>query len=153
VHVRDPSDFFRDVRKEARVFLIRGSASSLGRGSAQIAEQLPAEFCEFANVFTYEDITNLKRPKGVKHAIDLKSRRKPPFQPLYNLLVKELAVLKDYLETGSERLDPALRKRGRCAHPVCTQERRQSAPLCRLPGFERGDHQEPPPFAPHKRDA
>ena len=79
VHVRDPSDFFRDVRKEARVFLIRGSASSSGRGSAQIAEQLPAEFREFADVFTYEDIANLKRPEGVKHAIDLESGRKPPF--------------------------------------------------------------------------
>ena len=62
--------------------------------------ELLVELKEFADVFTYKDIANLRRPEGVDHAIDLELGKRPPFRPLYNLLVTKLQLLREYLEAA-----------------------------------------------------
>jgi hypothetical protein len=37
-------------------------------------------------------------PIGITHAIDLEARERPLFRPLYNLSVKELVALREYLD-------------------------------------------------------
>jgi hypothetical protein len=44
------------------------------------------------------DIAHYTLPIGVAHAIDLEARERPLFRPLYNLSVKELVALREYLD-------------------------------------------------------
>jgi hypothetical protein len=44
------------------------------------------------------DIAYNALPIGVAHTIDLEARERPLFRPLYNLSVKELVVLREYLD-------------------------------------------------------
>jgi hypothetical protein len=44
------------------------------------------------------DITYNALLIGVIYAIDLEARERPLFRPLYNLSVKELVVLREYLD-------------------------------------------------------
>jgi len=43
------------------------------------ANELLVEIVEFANVFTYKDITNLLQPPSTKYIIDLKPSTRPPY--------------------------------------------------------------------------
>jgi hypothetical protein len=49
-------------------------------------------------MITSRDVAHHALPIGVAHAIDLNPREKPLFRPLYNLSVKELAALREYLD-------------------------------------------------------
>jgi hypothetical protein len=44
------------------------------------------------------DIAHNALPIGVAYTIDLEARERPLFRPLYNLSVKELVVLREYLD-------------------------------------------------------
>jgi hypothetical protein len=44
------------------------------------------------------DVTYHTLPIGVAHAIYLEARERPLFRPLYNLSVKELVALREYLD-------------------------------------------------------
>ena len=63
-------------------------------------DELPIEIREYADVFEYKDIANLRRPLGAEHAIDLELGQRPPSRPLYNLSVKELRLLREYLDAA-----------------------------------------------------
>jgi hypothetical protein len=60
--------------------------------------ELPEEIKDYCDVITSGDIAHHALPTGVAHAIDLDPREKPLFRPLYNLSVKELAALREYLD-------------------------------------------------------
>jgi hypothetical protein len=44
------------------------------------------------------DVAHHTLPIGVAYTIDLEARERPLFRPLYNLLVKELVALREYLD-------------------------------------------------------
>jgi hypothetical protein len=44
------------------------------------------------------DIVHNALPIGVAYTIDLEARERPLFRPLYDLSVKELVVLREYLD-------------------------------------------------------
>jgi hypothetical protein len=44
------------------------------------------------------DIVHNALPIGVAYMIDLEARERPLFRPLYNLSVKELVALREYLD-------------------------------------------------------
>jgi hypothetical protein len=60
--------------------------------------ELPNEIKDYYNVVTSRDIAHHALPIGVYHAIDLESGERPLFRPLYNLSIKELAALREYLD-------------------------------------------------------
>ena len=49
-------------------------------------------------MFAYPADANTPLVPGAIYAINLELGKKPPFRPLYNLLVKELKALREYLE-------------------------------------------------------
>ncbi|KAF4546986.1 Transposon Tf2-5 polyprotein-like protein 3 [Elsinoe fawcettii] len=100
IEVREPEDFFKDLKNEPRVFAVL-AAPGKASPTSPTDPSLPPEFTQFSDVFEYKDIARLPRPPGAEHAIELEPGKKPPFQPLYNLSVKELEVLKEYLETAT----------------------------------------------------
>ena len=97
VRVREPRDFLKDLKREQRIFAVTLTRDVLAEES-----QLLKEFRPKARVFEYKDIASLKRPKGVDYAINLEPRKRPLFQPLYNLSERELTALRKYLKTAEE---------------------------------------------------
>jgi hypothetical protein len=59
--------------------------------------ELLEEIKDYYNMIISRDITYYALPIGVAYIIDLNPREKPLFRPLYNLSVKELVVLREYL--------------------------------------------------------
>ena len=60
--------------------------------------KLLEEIRDFCNVITSNSIADRPLPEGIDYAIDLELGERPLFRPLYNLLVKELVALREYLE-------------------------------------------------------
>jgi hypothetical protein len=60
--------------------------------------ELPEEIKDYYDVIISGDVTYHILPIGVAHAIDLEAGERPLFRPLYNLSVKELVVLREYLD-------------------------------------------------------
>jgi hypothetical protein len=60
--------------------------------------ELPKEIKDYYDMIISGDIAYNALPIGVVYAIDLEARERPLFRPLYNLSVKELAVLREYLD-------------------------------------------------------
>jgi hypothetical protein len=89
--VRDACAFQRDLRKAAVVYAV-----SLRK--IEDLPTLPEEIRDFCDVITSDSVADRPLPEGVDHAIDLEPGERPPFRPLYNLSVKELAALREYLE-------------------------------------------------------
>jgi hypothetical protein len=59
--------------------------------------ELPNEIKDYYNIVTSGDIAYYALPIGVYYTIDLELGERPLFRPLYNLSVKELAALREYL--------------------------------------------------------
>jgi hypothetical protein len=89
--VRDARSFQRDLRKAAIVFVVNLK-------KIQDLPELPEEIKDYYNVITSGDVAHHALPTGVAHAIDLEARERPLFRPLYNLSVKELVALREYLD-------------------------------------------------------
>ena len=60
--------------------------------------ELSKEIRDFCNVITARNVMDRPLPEGVEHAIDLDPGERPLFRPLYNLSIKELAALREYLK-------------------------------------------------------
>jgi hypothetical protein len=60
--------------------------------------KLPEEIKDYYDMITSRDVTYYTLPIGVVHAIDLEAGERPLFRPLYNLSVKELVALREYLD-------------------------------------------------------
>jgi hypothetical protein len=60
--------------------------------------KLPKEIKDYYDVITSRDIAHNALPIGIAYTIDLEARERPPFRPLYNLSVKELVALREYLD-------------------------------------------------------
>jgi hypothetical protein len=60
--------------------------------------ELLEEIKDYYDVIISGDIAYHALPTGIAHAIDLEAKERPLFRPLYNLLVKELAALREYLD-------------------------------------------------------
>jgi hypothetical protein len=60
--------------------------------------ELPEEIKDYYDVIISGDIAHYALPIGVAHTIDLEAKERPLFRPLYNLSVKELVALREYLD-------------------------------------------------------
>jgi hypothetical protein len=60
--------------------------------------ELLEEIKDYYNVIISGDVAHHALPIGVAYAIDLEARERPLFRPLYNLSVKELVALREYLD-------------------------------------------------------
>jgi hypothetical protein len=60
--------------------------------------ELPNKIKDYYDIVTSGDVAHHALPIGVHYAIDLESGERPLFRPLYNLSVKELAALREYLD-------------------------------------------------------
>jgi hypothetical protein len=61
--------------------------------------KLPAKFVEYVNVFDIKKAGVLPTHNKNEHTINLNGDE-PSFKPLYNLLIKELEVLKTYFNAA-----------------------------------------------------
>jgi hypothetical protein len=59
--------------------------------------ELPEEIKDYYDMIISRDVMYYALPIGVAHMIDLNPREKPLFRPLYNLSIKELVALREYL--------------------------------------------------------
>jgi hypothetical protein len=91
VRVRDTRSFQRDLRKAAVVFAVNLK-------KIQDLPELLEEIKDYYDVITSGDIAYHMLPTGVAYAIDLEAGERPLFRALYNLSVKELVALKEYLD-------------------------------------------------------
>jgi hypothetical protein len=89
--VRDTRSFQRDLRKAAVVFVVNLK-------KIQDLPELLEEIKDYGDVIISRDVTYHALPTGVAHAIDLEARERPLFRALYNLSVKELVALREYLD-------------------------------------------------------
>ena len=89
--VRELGDFLIHLKKSLRIIVIRVKDD----GSL---EGLPEELADFANVFASPAEADAPLVLGATYAINLKPSKKLPFRPLYNLSVKELKALREYLK-------------------------------------------------------
>jgi hypothetical protein len=89
--VQDARSFQRDLRKVAIVFVVNLK-------KIQDLPELPEEIKDYYDMITSGDIVYHALPIGVVYTIDLEARERPLFRPLYNLSVKELVALREYLD-------------------------------------------------------
>ena len=63
--------------------------------------EVPAEYCDYSNVFSAENIVELLENTGINdHAIELEEGKQPLFDPIYSLRPIELETLKTYIKTN-----------------------------------------------------
>ena len=63
--------------------------------------EVPAEYSDYSNVFSVENVTELPENTGInEHAIELEKSKQPPFRPIYSLGPVELETLKTYIDTN-----------------------------------------------------
>ena len=60
--------------------------------------KIPAEYHEFAKVFSKEEADKLPEHRHYDHTIPLQEGTTPPFGPIYNLAPAELEVLRKYVD-------------------------------------------------------
>jgi hypothetical protein len=60
--------------------------------------ELLEEIKDYYDIIISGDVIHHTLPIGVAYAIDLEARERSLFRPLYNLSVKELVALREYLD-------------------------------------------------------
>jgi hypothetical protein len=60
--------------------------------------ELLEEIKDYYNMIVSGDVAYYALPIGVVYTIDLEAKERPLFRPLYNLSVKELVALREYLD-------------------------------------------------------
>ena len=84
--------------------LTLNNAGEVQLASIQIGDVvLSKEYSEYKKVFSEEDISQLTDEMKVSHAIDLKKGKKPLYELIYSLSVKELQVLHKYLASSTAK--------------------------------------------------
>ena len=95
-----PEQFWESAKEQPYVYTVSlsGAAEDATRTpSASTAQTLPADYGDFADVFSQENAAQLPPHRSTDHAIDLQEGE-PPHGPLYNLSATELRVLREYLD-------------------------------------------------------
>jgi hypothetical protein len=62
--------------------------------------QLPAEYCDYADVFSKTEADKLPKSTKVAHSIEIEEGKTVPFGPIYALSANELRVLREYLDNS-----------------------------------------------------
>jgi len=94
-----PKKFAKKTRTRAAIYALVCSAVTAGEKHAPrmvIEKEIPPELAGYADVFSIENAGLLPHHKETDHAIDTGDKA-PPYGPLYNLSVAELAELRRYL--------------------------------------------------------
>ncbi|KAK2790104.1 hypothetical protein FQN51_002505 [Onygenales sp. PD_10] len=103
------SEEFEDiVHTDSTAFIIypynlnpSGEPITFFGGVMAIKFKLPAPYEEYAELFDENPDLTAHTPHD--HVIDIELGKDSPYQPIYNLSVKELKVLKNYIETSLEK--------------------------------------------------
>ena len=91
--------FIRAAQKERRETYILA-----GHEYSELTAQLPLELHDLADVFAEGREGDLVDPVvQAHHAIDLVDGKMPPWLPIYNMSAKELAVLREYIESSLKK--------------------------------------------------
>jgi hypothetical protein len=65
--------------------------------------EIPLKYSEYADVFSEERANTLLNEHALHYAIDLIIGHDPPYSLIYSLLEKELAILRDYINSSLEK--------------------------------------------------
>ena len=95
--VRDAHSFCKDMKKAEMVYAVQ--VDQVGKLKVAL---LPPEFSDFKDVLAAGSVVDKQLPEGVEYTINLEPGQRPPFWPLYNLSVRELEVLRKYLEQAQK---------------------------------------------------
>ena len=96
IEVLSTGRFIRAAKKERREAYILA-----GHEYSELADQLPSEIQDLADCFAEGKEGDVADPvvQG-HHAIDLVEGKTPPWLPIYSMSAKELAVLREYIESS-----------------------------------------------------
>ena len=73
---------------------------SSDNGDKHVTDLIPLEYHHLQDVFNKQDSEVLPPHPPFDHSIPLEEGRMPPFGPIYSLSEKELATLKDYIDSN-----------------------------------------------------
>jgi transposase InsO family protein len=104
------ADIQKAERSGERVYAVWVTPESRGQVRSILAYTvtsssltLPAEFADFADVFSEEGAGSLPDASRVVHSIDLAEGKTAPWGPIYALNPRELRILREYLESSMEK--------------------------------------------------
>jgi hypothetical protein len=108
--IKLPKDYknFKDMFLEAQTGAVtvyqKGSSTTLTLNRAQVEEiKLLKDYKDFKDVFLEAQARVLAPHHNHDHAIKLEAGKRPPQQPLYSLSIKEMEVLKEYMQKALEK--------------------------------------------------
>jgi transposase InsO family protein len=108
--IKLPKDYkdFEDVFSEAQTGAVtvyqKGSSTTLTLNGAQVEEiKLPKDYKDFEDVFSEAQAGVLAPHRDHDHAIELEAGKRPPQRPLYSLSIKEMEVLREYVQKALEK--------------------------------------------------
>jgi hypothetical protein len=65
--------------------------------------EIPLKYSKYADVFSEERANTLLNEHALHYAIDLITGYDPLYSPIYSLSEKELAILRDYINSSLEK--------------------------------------------------
>ena len=68
-----------------------------------IVTEIPEAYCEYEDVFSDERAAMLAQNTEFDHAIDLEDGKHPPHLPIYNLSMRELEILREYIDSSLQK--------------------------------------------------
>jgi hypothetical protein len=96
-------DFAATLDGAAEVYAIMVGSVGYVDNIVQPPTTLPLELSDYTDVVSSNDGGTLLEHQGSGHAIELEPGTTAPFGPLYNLSLKELSLLRDYLAEAKEK--------------------------------------------------
>ena len=96
--LQTPEGFAESLQTESRVFALLIAGVMPSRQDDGSLPVLPSQLKKFSDAFSTEEAGKLPQHHWGDHAIDLEEGQEVPYGPLYNLSVKELEVLREYLD-------------------------------------------------------
>ena len=104
VAIREREEMAMDPDRKAQIKAQSGAQSRAQVGALifnKASIEVPAEYSNYSNVFSVENIVKLPKNTGMnKYAIELEKSKQLPFRPIYSLGPVELETLKTYIETN-----------------------------------------------------
>ena len=65
-----------------------------------IVTEIPEAYCEYEDVFLDERAAMLAQNIEFDYAIDLEDGKHLPYLPIYNLSIRELEILREYIDSS-----------------------------------------------------
>lgn len=97
ISVVSATSLSRACNKNA-IYLLRLSELTIESDTDSMAQYVPSDYHDFADVFSKAEANHLPEHGPYDHGISIEEGKSPPFGPIYKLSEVELKALREYLE-------------------------------------------------------